>query len=704
MKKRKTISQRLLALMLCLLCLLAAMPIAALADDGTEPTAVTETVELPPESSEASEPASEPGESGEPTGEPTETSEPDEPTEAVTEPSAPGHNGDCVDGCTVEGCPCACHLTDPTEETETPAETTEPTGEPETTEETEGTAETTEATEPEDPVDPVQELYDRLMECTTLEEINAILYPETEEEQAAVDALIEQFTEEQNAALEAKLEELGAYGVDLDANDSQNITISSIAAGNYYTVFKGWAGGEKDPNGQNKLMDRGLSLDAPAGFTVEAWKRSYDNSWQGYKLWVANSVSAGTYTVNVSYIGGQNATLPNQMDTLTVTVINNNVPAGVYYLLSPNYNPASNATGIWGSGLGKGTIDKRPSSGATYTYSSSLGYDKNNFSPDQFILTMPTGLEKQTDGSYKLDKSTFPTQWNAIWSAYKSQWESENDGVTLNEEDVVDIFIKPYKLSQADADTRKEGSDPDHIDCTVSVKLKNIYGVRFYVTKPGEEIALIDSTSYKTDEKIQKTTKAPGDEAGIYPETLDVNGVTYKFDGWYNEAGEKVSDNSWPYSPNDSELLDGFVDFYAKYVPATYTLTITKQISGNMLSKNDSFTFTVSGNSVADQPTEFTLKDGESKQITVTIGDNIEVKEATGNYSTTYQVGNGTVTNGNSATITIESNQTITFTNTYNVTISTGISLETLPYILILAVVAVGAVVMVRKRRSRDED
>lgn len=577
--------------------------------------------------------------------------------------------------------------------------------EPEGAMEAAGETETTEyadvvPAETEETVDSVQELYDSLMACTTLDEINAILCPETEEEQAAVEALIAQFTEEQNEALSAKMEELGAYDVSLDSANSENITIPSIAVGNYYTVYKGWA--------EKNTTDRKLSLSAVIsgtntsveGFRIEAYIRSSDNSWQGYKLWVGNSVEPGTYTVKVSYLGGQNADRPNQTDTLTVTVINNNVQAGVYYLLSPTGNPASNVEADWSSRLGYGTIDKRPSSGATYTN------NKNNFSPDAFVLTMPDGLTKQTDGSYILDKNTYPTQWNAIWTAYKSSWEAENGGITLNEDDVVDIYIKPYKLAQATWDTRtaaQKDKEADHIDCTVSVKLKNIYGVRFYVTKPGQVMTLVDSTSYKINETIQKTTKVPTNTNGAFPETLVVDGVTYKFDGWYNEAGTKVAESGWPYTPNNSELLDGFVDFYARYVPATYTLTITKEVSGNMLSHNDSFGFTVSGN-VAEADKSFTLKHGETKTITVTVGDEITITEASGNYTTTYQIGSGAVQEGNVATITVSGDETISFVNTRNVTIDTGVILDTLPYILILAVVVIGVAALTKRRRNRDDD
>ena len=47
----------------------------------------------------------------------------------------------------------------------------------------------------------------------------------------------------------------------------------------------------------------------------------------------------------------------------------------------------------------------------------------------------------------------------------------------------------------------------------------------------------------------------------------------------------------------------------------------------------------------------------------------------------------------------------IVFTNTKNVVPDTGVILDSLPYVLILAVVALGAAgVVIRRRRSREDD
>lgn len=137
--------------------------------------------------------------------------------------------------------------------------------------------------------------------------------------------------------------------------------------------------------------------------------------------------------------------------------------------------------------------------------------------------------------------------------------------------------------------------------------------------------------------------------------------------------------------------------------PATATITVTKQVTGNMLSSNDEFSFTVYVNDVEGTSKAFTLKDGESQELTVNVGDKITITEATGNYATTYQVGGGQTVTGNSVTISVEGNETITFTNEKTVTLDTGVLLDTLPYIIILVVVAAGAVLMLKKRSRRED-
>lgn len=138
--------------------------------------------------------------------------------------------------------------------------------------------------------------------------------------------------------------------------------------------------------------------------------------------------------------------------------------------------------------------------------------------------------------------------------------------------------------------------------------------------------------------------------------------------------------------------------------PATATIIVEKEVTGNMGSHNDSFTFTVTGNTYEGAENSFTLKHGEKKEITVNIGDTITVTEAAANgYTTSYKIGDTTAVSGREAKIEkVEGNETIRFINDNEVTISTGVLLDTLPYVLILVLVAGGAVLLLRRKRRED--
>lgn len=661
MKKRKTISQRLLALTLCLLCLLAALPIAALADDAAEPTTEPTTLvtQAPSEPGDA-----DPSAPSDP-DEPVESSQPSEP-EASSEPSEPEASSE---------------PSEPENSEPQPSETTEP-SEPENSEPTETTA----PAETEEQTDPVQALYEQLMACQTLDEINAILYPETEEERVNVEALIAQFTEEQNAALVAKMDELGAYDVDT----MEELGSYTVAIGNTLQV---------NASEQNRKAESFSCTLEPFTAGIVCTKKETQGTLKGYTFKIDNSVPDGTYiaTVKWKYKARGDVWVT---DRITINVISNPVNASVFYLIDPTHEPSDNATSAWGNEILQGTINKR---GLTYVASGNIS-NKNYFiqEGDGRVLTMPDGMEyDESSRAYSLPKEKFGDHWTYIWYNWGDNFKTQYNNQKLTLNDIEMIYLKPYKLSQNNS--VKEGySYADHIDCTISIKLKEDFAARFWVTLPGSsEAKVVDYATYHKGDDVKNTTKAPT-STGDYKETIVVDGISYVFDGWYNEAGQKVTE--WDYTPTETELSDGVVEFYAHYTPMSCTLTITKEVAGNMLSHNDVFSFTVTGN-VADTDKTFTLKHGESKTITVNIGDTITVTEESGNYSTTYKVGeNGTVTEGASATITVTGDETITFTNTHNVTIDTGILLDTLPYILILAVVALGAVGMLRKRRSRDED
>lgn len=139
-------------------------------------------------------------------------------------------------------------------------------------------------------------------------------------------------------------------------------------------------------------------------------------------------------------------------------------------------------------------------------------------------------------------------------------------------------------------------------------------------------------------------------------------------------------------------------------------LTVLKTVSGNMYDANEEFTFTMAYDGKSQS---FTLKGNESKTFQVPVGAEVTVTEdLTKSNGYIPGIGAGTTV---TLTGTMQSDGIFKFTmpqengklvinNEKNVTVDTGISLETVPYILILALVVVGAVLMLKKRRNRDDD
>lgn len=149
---------------------------------------------------------------------------------------------------------------------------------------------------------------------------------------------------------------------------------------------------------------------------------------------------------------------------------------------------------------------------------------------------------------------------------------------------------------------------------------------------------------------------------------------------------------------------------YAIWKLNTVELTIQKTVSGNMYNANDVFSFTLH---YGENPKTFTLKGGESKTFQVPVGAKVTVTED-------LTKSNGYIpSNGTGTTVTLptasekdgifkftmpEEDGKLVINNDKTVTVDTGVLLDTLPYILILGVVAVGAVLLIKRRRNRDDD
>lgn len=231
---------------------------------------------------------------------------------------------------------------------------------------------------------------------------------------------------------------------------------------------------------------------------------------------------------------------------------------------------------------------------------------------------------------------------------------------------------------------------------------------------------------------------------------------------------ETAAITKWPYKVSEDELTnyggDRVVNFYAHYKKATSNVTITKQVTGLLGDTNKEFAFNVSitqngtactgvtakkGDQTVSDLTNFTLKHNETVTLeNVPIGATINVTEVTpGEHYTVTATGHNDEQNGGSsvtftyvavantatasdadeadlmllsmedgtavdtdavaladATDKTVPNNAITVTNHCTLFPDTGVLLDTLPYIVILAVVAGGvALLMLRKHRKEDD-
>ena len=242
------------------------------------------------------------------------------------------------------------------------------------------------------------------------------------------------------------------------------------------------------------------------------------------------------------------------------------------------------------------------------------------------------------------------------------------------------------------------------------------YGGAFTVPSTGSSISL--SNIDRPDVPRAGQTQAE------YPLTKPTaDGTIYKFYGWYTNQ-DCTADSKFDF---DEDTIAEDTTFYAKYVPASANLTISKTVTGKLGDTNKAFTFTITRAdgtaanitntnieiSEADRAKvewkgngQFTLKDGASITFkNLPSGEYKVIEDSYTHYETSYVVDSKTPENGQEARVTIGTDaKTLAFTNHCTLFPDTGVLLDTLPYIVILAVVAGGvALLMLRKRRKEDD-
>ena len=339
-------------------------------------------------------------------------------------------------------------------------------------------------------------------------------------------------------------------------------------------------------------------------------------------------------------------------------------------------------------------------------------------------------------------------------------------GMTLTRDKIEKIYVIPYKLApKDDAKTGdKNVTIPGlHIDSQIVVQCKSTYSVNFHITDVGETGSTrVSASTYFIQENANEVTikenngrvrESDGAYTNqynnkIYEKEKTIKGVKYVFDGWYTDSSfdpaskVKIPDSSsgvrsWSVSTEILSQTGNQLNYYGRYVPVSADLTISKTVTGMLGDTNKAFTFQIldannepvkltTGNYEFSNTNGALLNNGTDGTFTLMSGANVTIKnlpvgtytvteletaDELKNYKTTWLLDSNpdskNKTENSTRTATVEmkgENRVLDFTNECTLKPDTGVLLDTLPYIVILAVVAGGvALLMLRKHRKEDD-
>ena len=360
---------------------------------------------------------------------------------------------------------------------------------------------------------------------------------------------------------------------------------------------------------------------------------------------------------------------------------------------------------------------------------------------DYYYESLPKEIQKEIekDPTKANTVGTYTIEWYEVVAAGGANTgKNGEDGDWTGEENYKPTYTKGIYKSPISSVSDKKMTY--HLDGLIVLHDTTHINVKFMVQDVGKDtFALVrdyggaftvpeGSTSISLKAIARPDVIGEGQTEATCPKTKTTpDGTVYTFDGWYTNQ-DCTEGSKFDF---DEDTIKEDTTFYAKYVPASANLTVSKTVTGKLGDTNKAFTFTITkadGTPVnitianieiseADRAKvewldngKFTLKDGASITFKNLPSDEYKIVEedySGEKYETSWQIGtDGVVHEKNStATVTIgTTEQTVHFTNHRTLEPDLGVLLDTLPYIVILAVVAGGvALLMLRKRRKEDD-
>lgn len=358
---------------------------------------------------------------------------------------------------------------------------------------------------------------------------------------------------------------------------------------------------------------------------------------------------------------------------------------------------------------------------------------------DYYYESLPKEIQKEIekDPTKANNVGTYTIEWYEVVAVGGANTgKNGEDGDWTGEENYKPTYTKGiYKSPISSVSSNKMTY---HLDGLIVLHDTTHINVQFKVQDVGKDtFALVrdyggaftvpeGSTSISLKAIARPDVIGEGQTEATCPKTKTTpDGTVYTFDGWYTNQ-DCTEGSKFDF---DEDTIKEDTTFYAKYVPASANLTVSKTVTGKLGDTNKAFTFTITkadgtAANITDTNIEiseadrakvewkgngqFTLKDGASiifKNLPSGQYKVVEDNYSGEKYETSYVVDSGTPENRREASVTIGTDaKTIAFTNNCTLQPDLGVLLDTLPYIVILAVVAGGvALLMLRKRRKEDD-
>ena len=356
---------------------------------------------------------------------------------------------------------------------------------------------------------------------------------------------------------------------------------------------------------------------------------------------------------------------------------------------------------------------------------------------DYYYESLPKEIQKEIekDPTKANNVGTYTIEWYEVVAVGGADTgKNGEDGDWTGEENYKPTYTKGIYKSPITSVSDKKMTY--HLDGLIVLHDTTHINVKFMVQDVGKDtFALVrdyggaftvpeGSTSISLSNIDRPDVLRAGQTEADCPATKETaDGTVYKFEGWYTDKNF-TSESKFNFT---EDTISADTTFYAKYVPASANLTVTKTVTGKLGDTNKAFTFTITKdgkpvNNITEDNIEvsdgaqwlndgngkFTLKDGATITFKNLPSGEYKVVEDDykgEKYETSYVVGSGTPENGREVSVTIGTDaKQIDFTNHRTLEPDLGVLLDTLPYIVILAVVAGGvALLMLRKHRKEDD-